>query len=120
MLISTLRGATLNWAVAKCERKPVHIIGEPHVKDPYLQIADVSLGCDDVYSPSTDWSQGGLIIEREEICISPSVSSEGVGWYASLPHITVLAWGETPLIAAMVCYVISKLGYEIDIPEELL
>jgi hypothetical protein len=28
--------------------------------------------------------------------------------------------GDTPLIAAMRCYVASKLGEEIDIPEELL
>jgi len=28
--------------------------------------------------------------------------------------------GDTPLIAAMRCYVASKLGDEVDVPEELL
>jgi hypothetical protein len=28
-------------------------------------------------------------------------------------------WGDTPLIAAMRCFVTSKLGDEIEIPEEL-
>jgi hypothetical protein len=28
-------------------------------------------------------------------------------------------WGDTPLIAAMRCFVASKLGDEIEIPEEL-
>ena len=36
--------------------------------------------------------------------------------------LTLLAldWAETPLVAAMRCYVASKLGDEVDIPEELL
>jgi hypothetical protein len=33
---------------------------------------------------------------------------------------TYLMFGPTPLIAAMRCYVASKLGDEIEIPEELL
>jgi hypothetical protein len=30
------------------------------------------------------------------------------------------AYGPTPLIAAMRCYVASKLGDEVDVPEELM
>ena len=65
-----------------------------------------------------DWSQGGPIIEREKICAS--CPSTGDFWDARLhkfpPEYTR---GPTPLIAAMRCYVASKLGDEVEIPEEL-
>lgn len=68
--------------------------------------------------PSTNWSQGGPIIEREWIdlhCVNDS------WWMAECPAVGGLAMqnGPTPLIAAMRCYVASKLGDDIDIPEEL-
>jgi len=75
------------------------------------------------YEPSTDWSQGGPIIEREKI---------DIGFSDAMPsHSKVSAAmrnhdddafeqdGPTPLIAAMRCYVASKLGEEVDVPEEL-
>jgi hypothetical protein len=76
--------------------------------------------CPDVYyraeyDPSTNWEHGGPIIERERI----NLWNEGHDWEASLygKHIV---WGETPLVAAMRCYVASKLGDEVEIPAELL
>lgn len=58
--------------------------------------------------------QGGPIIERERI----NLWNEGYEWEASRygEHIV---WGKTPLIAAMRCYVASKLGDDVTIPEEL-
>ena len=41
-------------------------------------------------------------------------------WLAYIDHTPAHAEGKTPLIAAMRCYVESKLGSEVDIPEELL
>jgi Protein of unknown function (DUF2591) len=67
------------------------------------------------------WAQAGPIIEQEEISIRPSNS--GDGWTASMwthEAATVFEDGPTPLIAAMRCYVASKLGDEIDIPDELI
>lgn len=65
---------------------------------------------------STDWSEGGPIIEREMITVGPAKHAGYMAW----------AWpkgngfyGDTPLIAAMRCYVASKLGDEVEIPEEL-
>ena len=84
--------------------------------------------CDDPRTPffSTDWAQGGPIIEREEIGIKRnSPCSDGRQWEAS-PSITAKGaggkwgYGPTPLVAAMRCYVASKLGDDIDIPEELI
>ena len=68
---------------------------------------------------STDWAQGGPIIEREGITLRSCI--DGAAWDAELAYEeTILAPGPTPLIAAMRCYVASKLGDEVDIPEELL
>lgn len=61
------------------------------------------------YKPSTDWSQGGPIIEREKMGVFPTHD----GWAAGMQS------GPTPLIAAMRCYVANKLGDEVEIPKEL-
>lgn len=74
------------------------------------------------FNPSSNWSQGGLIIERERLCVD--IDSAGV-WmscteqnYDGEPHYMVC--GGTPLIAAMRCYIASKLGDEVEIPAGLL
>ena len=67
---------------------------------------------------STDWKEGGPIIEREKIGLTYSDSIPC--WYAtSQQGKRFLRLGDTPLIAAMRCYVASKLGDEVEIPEEL-
>lgn len=64
---------------------------------------------------STDWAQGGPIIEREGI----NLWTEGyAAWEATQPGVWQ-EWGSTPLIAAMRCYVGSKLGNEVEVPDEL-
>jgi hypothetical protein len=73
----------------------------------------------DLFCPSTEWEFGGPIIEREKIGID--CDDEGV-WFASYDLSTETSFGvssKSPLIAAMRCYVASKLGAEIDILEEL-
>jgi len=102
MKTSELTGAALDWAVAICE----HNVGwEPEGEDR------------DFYS--TDWAQGGPIIEREKIRLDTTWNCEDGFWSARMD--TVGGWwlGDTPLMAAMRCYVVSKLGDEIEIPEEL-
>jgi hypothetical protein len=76
--------------------------------------------------PSTDWGQGGPIIDRELICIDAGDGQfpEARRWEAHLAaNAPVLAHmeinGPTALVAAMRCYVHSKLGNEVDVPEEL-
>jgi hypothetical protein len=81
------------------------------------------------WAPSTDWSQGGPIIEREGIGLiqyrEGEVDPEDVGtWCASyVPDAFGLEGisfhGPTPLIAAMRCFVASKLGDEVEVPDEL-
>ena len=73
---------------------------------------------------STDWAQGGPIIEREEI--QTFVANAIDGKWCAKPRDSEYwdfddaAYGPTPLIAAMRCFVASRLGDEVDIPEELL
>jgi hypothetical protein len=65
---SELRGAALDWAVA--------LIEYPEWKEQgYLEVFPHDLSFDDgtTYAPSTDWAQGGPIIEREKLCITASV-----------------------------------------------
>lgn len=61
------------------------------------------------FAPATDWMDAGPIIEREGIGVFPTHN----GWAAGMQS------GPTPLIAAMRCYVVSKLGEEVEVPEEL-
>ena len=104
MKTSELTGSALDWAVAKCEG--------------YEGVALQERTNTDWYSPSTNWSQGGPIIERECIFIAPTWDGETAG---SSARASRTAWieGPTPLIAAMRCYVASKLGDNVEIPEEL-
>jgi hypothetical protein len=69
------------------------------------------------WNPSEDWAQGGPIIEQSLIVLSPDPS---LGWTARSYMDAVTYSGPTALVAAMRCYVASKLGNEVEIPEELL
>tara|TARA_R110000868_G_scaffold108483_1_gene296051 strand:+ start:182 stop:544 length:363 start_codon:yes stop_codon:yes gene_type:complete len=107
-----LQGAALDWAVA--------LIECPEWKEEgYLEVFPHDLNFDDgtSFAPSTDWAQGGPIIEREKIQLD--VEAVGV-WGAFIEGCTkdFLYHGPTPLAAAMRCYVASKLGPEMDVPVE--
>ncbi len=109
MKTEELTGAALDWAVAKCEGKS-HIVNAP---DKYF------------YSPSRDWKLGGPIIEREGLSLVGRPKDARGGWCAVLGPNRFLSpdfegYGTTPLVAAMRCYVASKLGDEVEIPEGLV
>ena len=93
MKTNELTGAALDWAVAKCEG------------------VDLTHGLTDDERYSTNWAQGGPIIEREGMGIFKLGYVRG--WASGFQS------GPTPLIAAMRCHVASKLGDEVEIPEEL-
>lgn len=128
MLVKTseLTGAALDWAVAKCEGK-----------NPSLFIFQNTGKLAAEHRYSTDWSQGGPIIERESINLR-SIRKEGHSmdgqWLAAYDGEntgSIVQWvkrtdwprhylsGPTPLIAAMRCYVTSKLGDTVEIPNEV-
>ena len=69
------------------------------------------------FHPSTNWSQGGVIIAREGI----ELLCESLGFrWAAVPQRGPEWRGPTPLIAAMRCCVGSKLGDVVEVPYELL
>jgi len=96
MKTTKLIDSTLDWAVAKCEG------------------VTLTHGLTDDERYSTDWAQGGPIIEREKLNIEPISNINGDQWVSD-----GVWYGPTPLIAAMRCYVASKLGDKVEIPEEL-
>jgi hypothetical protein len=104
MRTNELTGAALDWAVAKCE-------GEDYCAHDGVD------GIGNAFEAtrySTDWSQGGPIIERERINLEPFSNINGEQWSADGE------WDSpTPLVAAMRCYVASKLGDDVEIPNEL-
>ena len=93
MQTSELQGSALDWAVAR------------------LECFDNGDWMPDY---CTDWAAGGPIIEREHIELEWS----GQDWIA-VTRADEEFFGFTPLIAAMRCYVASKLGDEVEIPEEV-
>lgn len=68
---------------------------------------------------STDWAQGGPIIQRERIAVWSRLRDVKLVWMAEYPDTSCLSHGPTPLIAAMRCNCASKLGEEVDVPEEV-
>lgn len=102
---SELTGAALDWAVGTALKLP-----KPYWND----------GRCAAYS--TDWAQGGPIIEREGINLDNYAKNPQWSAWTPAPERKsgeAQAYGPTPLIAAMRCYVASALGDEVDIPEEL-
>ena len=111
MKTTELTGVALDWAVATAEMVAFE-----------FDCGALVINGSDYYCPSEDWALGGAIIERERLSVTPRD-----GYWEAYYHDNLFQddgsdyfqKGETPLIAAMRCYVISKLGNEIDIPETL-
>lgn len=141
MLIKTndLVGKSLNWAVATAtdgfsfyfERHVEWlddvewVMNDEGIIQSHTEIPSNSMNrrYDAVdWSPSTNWGQGGPIIEREKIEIGPYDNQE---WRAMIFNnietrfMKELTIAPTPLIAAMRCYVASKMGDTIEVPDQL-
>jgi hypothetical protein len=110
--VDNLIGPALDWAVVKCEEP---IGGYKSWVQEDVDKGIVPAG----HHYSTDWLWGGPIIEREKI----DVMWCGIEWcaYCMTPdgERQLETSGPTPLIAAMRAYVASKMGDEIEVPEEL-
>jgi hypothetical protein len=124
---SELTGRNLNWAVAialgwkwKVDSDGKIILARP-AKNIHSRQAFDTLRLANFQSTSS-WSIAGPIIERERLSLTPRdgywdcyvhdrlFEEDGTDHYST---------GTTPLIAAMRCFVASRLGEEVDIPEEL-
>lgn len=126
--VSLLNGMALDWAVAQCEDLPVKHdpMGFSKTDPECLQSGfwvweeagnnlsrSQLIGHD--YAPSEKFQQGGEIIQRERISLEAPSAVSGL-WTARI-DLHNCASGETPLIAAMRCYVMSKLGHDFGVSE---
>ena len=130
MKTSELIGPALDWAVAKCE-------GEDSQAFYYYAYDNMPLYLDEavhpMWQPSTNWAQGGEIIEREQMDVLHYPDQwvaqlwANRNWRQTIPSApghekvrplnSAFGAGPTMLIAAMRCYVASKLGDEVDVPK---
>ena len=114
-----LTGSALDWAVAEAQKIKVHRSKSGKWMTANYGEFNHRHGAP-WYQPSTDWAQGGPIIEREKIRIRPAHFGLWCALYQHTEHVEDEELvGPTPLIAAMRCYVASKLGDEVEIPKEL-
>lgn len=111
-----LIGPALDWAVAKVEG---------FIDDPESWLYGAGLGriMAGTFRPSTNWSQGGPLIDKMG-------GFELKVWLESKPetkceaHIhnydgNWIVFGPTPLVAAMRCLVAAKMGDTVQVPKEL-
>lgn len=114
MKIAELTGVQLDYWVAMAENPQAGITWYEPLKCWYWG---------SLWRPSTDWAQGGPIIETNLI----EITNTNNGWYAAVNPwsynskrvITADppdAEAQTPLIAAMRAYVASKFGVEVAPP----
>jgi hypothetical protein len=115
MKVAELEGALLDAWVARAEGYDVI----PAPTDPQGCWVDTG-GTPFPFRPSTDWAQGGQIIERERIDLT--FGNEPETWeamvrpeykYGTYMRDNGRGTGPTPLIAAMRAYVASKFGDEV-------
>lgn len=71
------------------------------------------------FQPSTDWAQGGPLMDQAEIDTYLYERGSPFGWVAEITGTKFKGNGPTRLIAAMRCLVASRLGNEVEIPEDL-
>lgn len=115
-----LSGSALNWAVALCEHKQEMPCFDNDTNRVYKTESLRSIGVN--FTPSSSWSDGGPIIEREEIHLLRAYGQ----WIASikcgdrLSDWRILAMAQTPLVAAMRCYVVNRLGSAFEVPACLI
>lgn len=109
-LVAKCEGETLSQASLAFQIKEHGCLQRPHLGS---------------WKPSTSWAQGGVILEREKITVGYERygAQGGETWDAVKKAfddtVLWLEYAPTPLIAAMRCFVASKLGDEVDVPEEL-
>jgi hypothetical protein len=123
VLIDTdkLSGSALDWAVGKVTGRMVDFLADGSVIDEGPIGGKAFPFC-----PSRDWAQAGPLIEKSRISLRSE--SRRKGWYAvaasgpkafdeDSDHLTAV--GNTPLEAAMRCYVKKMWGKTVIVPEAL-
>lgn len=128
--VSELRDVALDLAVAKLEGIDCKTLRTKHPNGGIILSLMLDNGNRQItlYSPTSEWAQAGYIIEREKIQLTPlNQDNPKYGWAAAYKdrgqygddfYDLHRQRGKEPLVAAMRCYVASKLGDEIESPSE--
>lgn len=103
--VSELDGMLLDAAVAKAEGREADAVV-------FCGLRLIS------FAPSTDWAQGGPIIERDGIGLDAEARIPGYSWTAVVHGVDgeTHAYADSALIAAMRAYVAAKFGKEVELP----
>lgn len=115
-----LSGTALDWAVAKVEG--VAVVTDPNSPSCRQMVEDAdSINGWYCYCPSTDWSDGGPLIEKYKLDIGAPLENKNGHWNAATEWAHPMGYkGDTPLIAACRAIVASVLGDTVTVPKELL
>lgn len=116
--VGELTGAGLDWAVAISELQNPFILENGAIAGRYMDG-----GCVVGYFPSTDWSQGGPLIDEYAIGFWGVPIKCGKGeWEAQMCHDDTphTGRGENHKVAICRAIVAAKFGNTVDIPQELL
>lgn len=119
--VSEASGVVLNWLVAKCDghNVAIHNTGAVYLVDTPWKTKPTTLKWIATWQPSEAWAQGGPIIDKFKPQFIQSFSDRVTVQRINGEGENFVQHGPTLLIAAMRCYVVSKLGETVEIPEEL-
>ena len=110
---SELTGAALAYAVAQTTPDLMQV-------GLCFYIRDAESGERVLFNPAENWSQGGPIIDQMMRLSTENSTYMGECYFELFDgERNLTGVGPTPLVAAMRCYCASKLGDEVDVPEEL-
>ena len=110
----------LDWLVAQCEGLKCDI--PAYADRPWVRVTDpcgLQYVCPEY---STDWAHGGPLKEKRKIVSGPSIDGRFFAFIATPPkqENTPSSFGDTELIAAMRCVVVSHYGKEVGVPNSLI
>ncbi len=130
-----LTGAALDWAVSKCKGIEVEawLTSDRHsyfvvLKDAFVDKSPTAFYSDpdETFYPSFNWIHGGPMLERLGLSVAYDVEmneGEDREYWATFYAVDSgegRVYGPTMLVAAMRCYVLSKQGPYIDVPDDLV
>lgn len=122
--VSEATNLQLDWMVAKAEG----LLGEITQAQTWVELSvlrgGVAFTHGRTYSPTTNWAQGGSILDDADInVISKKYLNDPAKRYMAYldgGYVLDSVFGQTRLVAAMRCYVASKLGEEVEVPDGLV
>lgn len=136
-----LTGQALDWAVAIAVHGKVYVYPEGGLCPPEdtislneddgtMRVNSGGFHPKDSWSPSTDWSQGGPLIEKYQVSLNPESHNGAEGsemserWYANVYYDGGDEYStdfcDTALIAACRAIVGTAFGDSVKVPKELM